>query len=114
MILTNVLHVPSLRLPLYSIRVHRRSLGCTFIADNKGDYLTFPEIVLDVDDSVDCLIQCSEASPMDRIHFYERSAGKVSAVSDNTRNRHKRRPVVGSSPSTVSSSPAGPVMGGCR
>lgn len=63
-VLQNVLHVPSLRLPLYSIQVHCRSIGCTFVANNKGVYLSFPDFILDVDDSHDCLLKCSEGLPL--------------------------------------------------
>jgi len=97
-ILTNVLHVPSLRMPLYSIRAHRRSLGCSFLADNNGMYLSFPDFFLPVDDRQDCLIHCSKATLNDHVSFHERHAGKVSAVSDNTRNRKSRRGIVSSSP----------------
>ena len=93
-VLTDVLHVPSLHLLLYSIRVHRRSLGCSFIANNKGIYLSFPSFVLTVDDSKDCLLKCCRASSVDTVSFHERLAGKVSAVSDNTRHRHRRRGIV--------------------
>ena len=57
--ITQVLHVPELRCPLYSIRRHRRQEGCEFLALNEGIFLIFPHFILDVDDSNDCLIQWS-------------------------------------------------------
>jgi hypothetical protein len=41
-ILHDVLHVPKLRSPLLSVRCFCRLAGCSFIADNIGSYLTFP------------------------------------------------------------------------
>jgi len=50
-ILHDVLHVPQLRSPLLSVRCFRRLMGCSFLADNSGSFLTFPTFVLPVDDS---------------------------------------------------------------
>ena len=55
----NVLHVPDLRAPLYSIRRHRRQFGCSFYCDQDGCFLNFPTFSLAVDDSKDCLIKWS-------------------------------------------------------
>ena len=52
----NVLHVPSLQLPLYSLRAHRRMPGCGFIADNDRFHVYFPTFVASVNDSVDSYI----------------------------------------------------------
>ena len=93
-VITNVLHVPSLRCPLYSIRCHSRIRGCAFHADNKGVILAFPEFILPVDISTDCIIQGKFPPIYGTVRFDERNVGSVSAVSDNTRNRHKRRGVV--------------------
>ena len=90
-ILANCLHVPSLRCPLLSVRCHRRQPGCSFVADNTGAFLTFPEFIIKVDDSVDCFIKGSPASDSDTIYFDGRSAGLISAVSEGTRHRAKRR-----------------------
>ena len=48
----NVLHVPSLRIPLYSLRAHRKIPGCGFIGDDNF-LVWFPNFVLEVDASVD-------------------------------------------------------------
>jgi len=90
-IISNVLHIPALRCPLYSIRSHSRIRGCGFHADNKGTLLAFPTFILPVDLSYDCVLKGSFPSSMDTVHFDERSVGNISAVSDNTRNRSKRR-----------------------
>ena len=93
-IVTNALHVPTLRCPLYSIRCHSRIKGCAFHADNQGVLLAFPEFTLPVDISSDCLLQGGFPSPSAVVSFDERLVGSVSAVSDNTRHRHKRRSAI--------------------
>lgn len=98
-VLHDVLHVPALRSPLYSVRCHRRSTGCSFIADNDGAFLSFPTFFITVDDSVDCVITGKVASPDAIISFDNRLAGKVSNVTDNTCHCSKRRPPVASVPS---------------
>jgi hypothetical protein len=88
-----VLHVPKLRSPLLSVRCFRRLVGCSFIAVNKGSFLTFPTFILPVDDCSDCTITgraCSSA----KVDFDSRIAGSVAAVSDNTRFNHQRRPIL--------------------
>jgi hypothetical protein len=89
-------------------------LGCSFVADNKGVYLSFPDFILDVDDRQDCLVKCSKASANDYISFHERHAGKVSAVSDNTRNRRSRRGIISSSPPTMGGTPLSTVVEDCQ
>ncbi len=55
----NVLHVPSLRVPLYSLCAHRRMNGCGFINDNGRFQVYFPRFVTTIDDSVDAFIPYS-------------------------------------------------------
>lgn len=55
-VLSEVLHVPDLRSPLFSVSSHRRRQGCSFIADNSGISLTFPSFVLNIDDSTECML----------------------------------------------------------
>ena len=59
--ITNVLHVPSLRSPLYSVRQHRRYESCSFVGDNSGMFLTFPEFTVEIDDSEDCVAHATPA-----------------------------------------------------
>ncbi|MGH3054873.1 MAG: hypothetical protein ACRDL7_07830, partial [Gaiellaceae bacterium] len=54
--LSDCLHVPDLRAPLYSVRQHRRLPGCAFIADHRQCLLTFPSFFVTIDDSDDCVI----------------------------------------------------------
>jgi hypothetical protein len=58
-----VLHVPALKAPLISVRQHRRNQGCSFIADNSGCYLTFPNFSITIDDSTDCLLAYDIINP---------------------------------------------------
>jgi len=48
-IIHNVLHVPSLRTILYSVRQHRRTPGCSFTADNDGTFLNFKNFSIPID-----------------------------------------------------------------
>jgi hypothetical protein len=60
----NALHVPNLTVILLSSRVHRRiSPGCSFVADNSGCFLTYPNFTIDVDDAKDCTIPCGVVPP---------------------------------------------------
>jgi hypothetical protein len=91
-LLRDVLHIPSLRCPLFSVRCHHRFVGCSFLADNTGCFLTFPSFTVEVNDQSDCTVVGQLATPDDEIHFDARQAGCVSAVSDNTRFRAQRHP----------------------
>ena len=55
-LIRDVLHVPSLRNPLYSLRAHQRQRGCGFVgaSDMGGIYVYFPTFLLEVDTSSDC------------------------------------------------------------
>jgi hypothetical protein len=54
--LHNVLHVPKLQMPLFSVRTHcHQGPGCSFIADKTGCWLTFPDLCIEMDDSADCI-----------------------------------------------------------
>jgi hypothetical protein len=55
LLIHNVLHVPALRVPLYSLRAHLHQPGCGFV----GSHVTrmhayFPGVVLSIDTSTDC------------------------------------------------------------
>ena len=47
-----------MRLPLFSLRIHRRILGCGYHSDNKGVLIFFPSFSLEVDDEVDNYVTC--------------------------------------------------------
>ena len=55
LLIRNVLHVPGLRVPLYSLRAHLRQFGCGFLGSHEtGMHVYFPGVVLTVDTSSDC------------------------------------------------------------
>jgi hypothetical protein len=83
-ILKDVLHIPSLCCPLFSVRRHRRLLGCSFLADNSGCFLMFPSFTIEVNDSSDCIVSGGTADPSELVDFNAHVAGCVSAVNDNT------------------------------
>jgi hypothetical protein len=98
-ILSGVLHVPTLRNPLLSVRCFRRMLGCSFLADNAGCFISFPTFFLPIDDSTNCIIS-GFFSPLDATPDFDgRLHPSASAVSDNTHHKASRRPVVSKKPS---------------
>ncbi len=55
LVICNVLHVPELRVPLYSLRAHLCQSGCGFVGSYEtGLHIYFPGVVLTVDTSSDC------------------------------------------------------------
>jgi hypothetical protein len=100
-ILHDVLHVPKLRSPLLSIRCFRWLAGCSFIADNNGSYLTFPNFILPLDDSIDCTIP-GKLYFSTKVDFDSRNTGSVTAVSDNTHFKNNRHPILSSTQMTTS------------
>ncbi len=93
-IISNVLHIPLLRCPLYSVQCHSRIPGCAFHTDNKGIILAFPTFILPVDTSYDCAMKGIFQSPSDTVYFDQCSLGNTMAVSDHTRYRASRRGAV--------------------
>jgi hypothetical protein len=54
LLICHVLHVPELRVPLYSLRAHLCQLGCGFVRSHEtGLHVYFPGVVLTVDTSSD-------------------------------------------------------------
>jgi hypothetical protein len=93
-ILHDVLHVPHLQNPLLSVCCLRRLQGCSFLADNSGSYLSFPNFIIPVDDSSHCIIPGRPSNPCVTVDFDSRLFGSVAAISDNTRFRASRRPIL--------------------
>jgi hypothetical protein len=52
-VLHDVLHVPSLPSPLLLVQCFHHLNGCSFLADNMGCFLSFPQFFLPVDDTSD-------------------------------------------------------------
>ena len=58
MIIRDVYHVPDLRPPLFSLRVHHRVTGCGYHSNNNGVFCFFPMFHMAVDDAVDTYASC--------------------------------------------------------
>jgi hypothetical protein len=69
----NSLHVPSLAVPLYSLRAHTRQPGCGFVAsDTTGFLVYFPTFVLSVNMLVDCHLSYEPlglCAPLETLHY---------------------------------------------
>jgi hypothetical protein len=73
-LLRNVLHVPQLNEPLYSLRRHSQLPECGYFSSYEtGSHLLFPSFVLEIDTSVDNILdyQSLGASNTDRIDYAE-------------------------------------------
>jgi hypothetical protein len=70
--LANTLYVPDLSAILLSSRVLRRiAPGCSFVADHKGCFLTFPNFTFEINDETDCTLQCQKTTS-DKFDFDSR------------------------------------------
>jgi hypothetical protein len=71
----NVLHVPGLVVPLYSLRAHCLQRGCGFIgASGVGILVYFPSFVLRVDTSKDCHLafeSLGRSASLDTLHYVQ-------------------------------------------
>ena len=70
----NILHVPSLRVPLYSLRAHRAMTGCGFIGNNEVFHVYFPTFVTTVNDAVDSHIDYKPLGPTSTCPYEFRQA----------------------------------------
>ena len=69
-VIRDVYHVPDLRLPLFSLRVHRRVPGCGYHSDNDGVCCFFPTFQLEVDDKVNTYVTCRSVVPVTKVFDY--------------------------------------------
>jgi hypothetical protein len=71
----NVLHVPGLAVPLYSLRTHVTQCGCGFFGTEESGFLVyFPTFVLQVDTAVDCHLSFSplgHAAPLHSLDYVQ-------------------------------------------
>jgi hypothetical protein len=72
-LIRNVLHVPGLAVPLYSLRTHMSQRGCGFFGLASSGFLVyFPLFVLSVNTSVDCHLSFEPlglSAPLDTLHY---------------------------------------------
>ena len=75
LLIRNVLHVPALRVPLYSLRAHLRQRGCGFIGSfETGMHVYFLGVVLSVDMSTDCHLSyepLGKSAPLLSLHYVQ-------------------------------------------
>jgi hypothetical protein len=75
LLVRNVLHVPGLAVPLYSLRTHVTQRGCGFIGSGESGFLVyFPSFVLSVDTAVDSHLSFAplgRLAPLDTLHYVQ-------------------------------------------
>jgi len=73
LLICNVLHVPALLVPLYSLWAHLRQPGCGFLGSHDtGMHVYFPGVVLIVDMSTDCHLSyppLGKSAPISILHY---------------------------------------------
>jgi hypothetical protein len=71
----NVLHVPGLAVPHYSLCTHFIQQGCGFLGTRESGFLVyFPTFVLSVDTAVDCHLsfdRLSHSAPLHTLHYVQ-------------------------------------------
>lgn len=107
----NVLHIPALRAPLYSLRSHRMQPGCgTLSSYDIGSYVIFPTFVLKIDDSTDNLISYKSLGPSYKgeIHYKQpKVRSNISTASSSSRPMKTRSQ---SSPVTIETETVTPII----
>jgi hypothetical protein len=75
LLIQNVLYVPGLWVPLYSLCTHLCQVGCGFLGSYEtGMHIYFPGIVLTVDTSLDCHLSykpLGKTAPLSSLHFFQ-------------------------------------------
>jgi hypothetical protein len=73
LLIRNVLHVPALRVPLYSLCAHFCQRVCSFVGSfDTGMHVYFPGVVLSVDMSTDCHLSykpLGKSAPLSSLHY---------------------------------------------
>ena len=77
-----------LRVPLYSLRVHRRLPNCGHHADNDGFRVCFPTFDIEVDDEVDSYLtyEPAPASPDEVFDYVEPTAAEIAQARASASN----------------------------
>ncbi len=75
LLIRNVLHVPALRVPLYSLWAHLRQSGCRFIKSfATGMHVYFLGVILNVDMSTNCHLSyepLGKSTPLSSLHYVQ-------------------------------------------
>ena len=99
LIIRDVYHVPDLRLPLFSLRVHRRMPGCGYHSDNDGVYCFFLAFQLEVDDEVGTYVKCRPITSSTKVFDYIQPRASASSAAAASFPR-RRSPRLNTSPVT--------------
>ena len=115
-IIRGVYHVPALRLPLFSLRLHRRVSGCGYHSDNDSAFIFFPSFSLAVDDKINNYVTCCfigrSAKTFDYIQL--RASAKSAATGSAPRRSAPLNPFSSKNSlawTPVRSQPVGPAKG---
>ena len=75
LLVRNILHVPGLAVPLYSLCTHFTQQGCGFLGTKESGFLVyFPTFVLSVDTAVDCHLSFNplgHSAPLNTFHYVQ-------------------------------------------
>jgi hypothetical protein len=75
LLICNVLHVPALCVPLYSLQAHLRQRSSGFVGSHDTDmHVYFPGVVLSVDTSTDCHLTykpLDKSAPLSTLHYVQ-------------------------------------------
>jgi hypothetical protein len=75
LLIRNVLYIPVLQVPLYSLRAHLHQSGCKFIGSfATGMHVYFPGVVLSVDMSTNCRLSyepLGKSAPLSSRHYVQ-------------------------------------------
>ena len=93
-LIRNVLHVPALRVPLYSLCAHLKQRGCGFVGDNSlgGMCVYFPSFFISVDISEDCHLRfrsLGDTASLKKVE-YGRPRSEASASRVTTRSQSRQ------------------------
>jgi hypothetical protein len=81
LLIRNVLHVPALRIPLYSLWAYLRQRGCGFVGSfDTGMHVYFLGVVLSVDMSTDCHLSyesLGKSAPLSSLHYVQPRCASV-------------------------------------
>lgn len=105
LLIRDVLHVPALRVPLYSLRAHLRQRGCGFVGSfETGMHVYFPGVVLSVDMSTDCHLSyepLGKSAPLSSLHYVQPRCAPVVSPPDGSAFRARTDPLPSPGPALI-------------
>ena len=82
LIIREVYHILNLRLPLFSLRVHRRVPGCGYHSDNDSVCCFVPIFQLEVDNEIDMYVKCRPVTSSTKVFNYIQPYASTSSAAD--------------------------------